>query len=331
MKAEKILVVDDDEAVREVIEEILKVQGGYDVDTAVDGLDALEKIAQNEYGAIISDIRMPNLDGIGLLQQLRELDEDVSVIMVTVLNDLNTVRKTLSSNIYDYIPKPFFDAYQIIIDVADKAVERTKFLRQLKAHRKQEQMMLGSIMALGKALEEKDRYTAGHSERVAYWAEKIAREMKSSEAHPLQIEKAGRLHDLGKIGVPDAILLKDRELSPEEYEKVKKHPLVAVRILKDVILEKQILEGIRHHHERYDGSGYPYGLPAQSIPLTGRILACADCYDAITSTRQYRNAMTKKEAIKEIKRVAGTQLDQNVVDVFLSLITKDQNNLDMSA
>jgi len=334
MKAEKILVVDDEEGIRQLIKDTLELVG-YDVDTAVDGLDALEKIAQNEYEAIIADINMPNLDGIGLLRRLRELDEDVSVVMVTGVTALEVVRETLKSSIYDYILKPISPIGQIK-DVIGRAVEKTKLVRQVKDYQKNLQnkvaqqaerirtLMLGSIISLCNALEAKDFYTARHSEKVADIAEKIAREMKLSDADVLQqIREAGLLHDLGKIGIPDAILLKNGELSPDEYDEVKKHPLVAEKILQPVIVEKPTLAGIRHHHERYDGSGYPNGLAAQSIPLTGRILACADCYDAIFSNRPYRNKMTEKEAIEEIKRVSGTQLDPDIVSAFLSAISKD--------
>ena len=327
VKAEKILVVDDEPAIRELIKSLLELT--YDVDTAVDGLDALEKIGRNEYEAIISDIKMPNLDGIGLLRRLREIDEDMSVIMVTAVEDIDVIRKTIKSSIYDYITKPFLGQ---IIDVTDKAVERTKLLRQVRNHQeylekevvRQRKLILGatfrSISSLCNALDARDSYTAGHSARVADCSRRIAEEMQSSEAEPQQINDAGLLHDVGKIGIPDAILLKNGKLSPDEYEKVKEHPLEAVRILAPAIMERQTLAGIRHHHERYDGNGYPDGLAGQSIPLAGRILACADCYDALTSTRSYRDAMTEGEAIKEIKRVTGTQLDPDVVDVFLRLI-----------
>jgi HD-GYP domain-containing protein (c-di-GMP phosphodiesterase class II) len=178
-------------------------------------------------------------------------------------------------------------------------------------------LMMGLLHSLTSAVDAKDAYTCGHSERVALLSRHLAKQIKLSEHQVERIYMAGLLHDVGKIGVPEAVLQKTGKLTPEEFEHMKKHPEIGARILSDIKQVKDILPGVLHHHERYDGKGYPAGLAGQSIPQMGRIICLADCFDAMTSNRTYRKALPLEVALNEIRRCAGTQFDPTLADAFL--------------
>jgi len=178
-------------------------------------------------------------------------------------------------------------------------------------------LMMGLLHSLTSAVDAKDAYTCGHSERVALLARHLALEIGLSDAEVEQIYMAGLLHDVGKIGVPESVLQKTGRLTPDEFEQMKKHPQIGARILSDVKQIKAIIPGVLHHHERYDGKGYPGGLAGNDIPLMGRIICLADCFDAMTSNRTYRKALPLEVALTEIRRCSGTQFDPTLAEVFL--------------
>ncbi|MFO0375989.1 MAG: HD domain-containing phosphohydrolase [bacterium] len=183
----------------------------------------------------------------------------------------------------------------------------------------QSAMFIGSLKALTSSLDAKDRYTAGHSERVACLARQLALALGLPENIAERVHIAGMVHDVGKIGVPEAVLLKPGKPTEAEFAMIKRHPEIGYAILKDIPLMQDILPGVLHHHERYDGKGYPSGLAGEQIPLFGRILAIADTFDAMSSNRSYRPALGRQQVIAELQRCAGTQLDPALVPVFLSL------------
>jgi HD-GYP domain-containing protein (c-di-GMP phosphodiesterase class II) len=180
-------------------------------------------------------------------------------------------------------------------------------------------LMMGLLHSLTSAVDAKDAYTCGHSERVAALSKMLAQQAGMEEAFVERIYMAGLLHDVGKIGVPEAVLRKPGRLTAEEFEAMKKHPAIGARILEDVKQIKDIIPGVLHHHERYDGRGYPDGLSGQNIPLMGRIICLADCFDAMTSTRTYRKAMPLEVALADIRRCSGTQFDPGLAEAFLSI------------
>jgi HD-GYP domain-containing protein (c-di-GMP phosphodiesterase class II) len=184
-------------------------------------------------------------------------------------------------------------------------------------------LMMGLLHSLVSAVDAKDAYTCGHSERVALLSRLIARAARLDEALIERVYMAGLLHDVGKIGVPEAVLQKTGKLTPEEFEQIKKHPEIGARILGDIRQLQDIIPGVLHHHERYDGKGYPYGLAGESIPLLGRIICLGDCFDAMTSSRTYRRALPLEVALNELRRCAGTQFDPALTDAFLQ-ISSDQ-------
>jgi len=180
-------------------------------------------------------------------------------------------------------------------------------------------LMMGLMHSLVSAVDAKDAYTCGHSERVALLSRLLAQEDKLGDHFVERVYMAGLLHDVGKIGVPEAVLQKTGRLTTEEFEQIKKHPEIGARILKDIRQIEDILPGVLHHHERYDGKGYPAGLSGENIPLMGRVICLADCFDAMTSSRTYRKALPLEVALTEIRRCSGTQFDPTLTDAFLSI------------
>jgi HD-GYP domain-containing protein (c-di-GMP phosphodiesterase class II) len=180
-------------------------------------------------------------------------------------------------------------------------------------------LMMGLLHALTSAVDAKDAYTCGHSERVALLSRRLAKEISLPESQVDRIYMAGLLHDVGKIGVPEAVLQKTGKLTPEEFDQMKRHPGVGARILSDIKQVEDIIPGVLHHHERYDGKGYPTGLSGQNIPLMGRIICLADCFDAMTSNRTYRRALPLEVALSEIRRCSGTQFDPKLAECFLKI------------
>jgi putative nucleotidyltransferase with HDIG domain len=180
-------------------------------------------------------------------------------------------------------------------------------------------LMMGLLHALTSAVDAKDAYTCGHSERVALLSRRLAREIGLPDNQVERIYMAGLLHDVGKIGVPEAVLQKTGKLTPEEFDQMKRHPGVGARILSDIKQVEDIIPGVLHHHERYDGKGYPMGLSGQNIPLMGRIICLADCFDAMTSNRTYRRALPLEVALSEIRRCSGTQFDPGLAEAFLRI------------
>lgn len=178
-------------------------------------------------------------------------------------------------------------------------------------------LMMGLLHSLTSAVDAKDAYTCGHSERVALLSRHLAMDLSLPDPEVEQIYMAGLLHDVGKIGVPESVLQKTGKLTPEEFESMKKHPEIGARILADVKQVKPLIPGVLHHHERYDGKGYPTGLAGNDIPLMGRIICLADCFDAMTSNRTYRKALPLEVALAEIRRCAGTQFDPALAEAFL--------------
>jgi len=329
----KILIVDDEPSIRQILKRWL-TETGYEVETSEDGYAALKKI--HEWGAdlVISDIKMPRMDGIELIRQLKLLHPDIPVIALSGLHDVNTVRAAMKEGAYDYLFKPFdFAEAEIAIQ---RALERRRlYLENLDYQRNlekkvQEQaeqirhLYLEAVQSLAIALEEKDRYTHGHSLRVSRMSEAIGQAMGFDEEALRILRLGGLLHDIGKIGIPESILDKPGPLTREEFEIIKTHPAEGERILKPIIREEGILHIVRHHHEKLDGTGYPDGLSHEAIPLVARIATVADVYDAMTSERAYRGAIPPERVLSHMRAETGRHFDRNVMEVFLKVASSGQ-------
>src|SRR5271170_6824497 len=334
MPKEKILVVDDEEAIREVISTLLDAQG-LECTTASNGKLGLEAFRKDTFDLVLSDIVMPEMDGLKLLTELRAEDPDVPVIMVTAMHDIQIALEAMRKGAYDYILKPF-EKDQLYLSVR-RALEHRRLvlenrtyqteLEQVVAERTQqlsialqdlEQSYDYTLEALGGALDAKDAETEGHCQRVTAFTITIAKAMGVDKGLLRHIARGAFLHDIGKMGVPDSILRKPGPLTDEERAIMRKHCEIGYSVLERIPFLKEAAEIVLSHQECFDGSGYPRGLKGEQIPLGARIFAVADTLDAMISDRPYRKAMPISAAREEIRRYSGRQFDPRVVEVFLS-------------
>ncbi|HEY6443130.1 MAG TPA: HD domain-containing phosphohydrolase [Candidatus Acidoferrales bacterium] len=334
MAHEKILVVDDEEAIREVISTLLDAQG-FQCTTCVNGRVGLETFRKDSYDLVLSDIVMPEMDGLKLLAELRMADPDVPAIMVTAMHDISIALEAIRAGAYDYILKPF-EKDQLYLSVR-RALEHRRLvlenrtyqsdLEQLVAERTRqlsialqdlEQSYDYTLEALGGALDAKDAETEGHCQRVTAFTITIAKAMGVDNSLLRQIARGAFLHDIGKMGVPDQILRKPGPLTTEEREIMRRHCDIGFAVLERIPFLKEAAEIVLAHQEFYDGTGYPRGLKGEQIPLGARIFAVADTLDAMISDRPYRKALPISAARAEIQRFSGTQFDPQVVKVFLA-------------
>ena len=327
-KAAAVLLVDDEAIVRRVLSEKLAV-AGYHCEQAGTAEEALARIKSTEVQLAILDIKMPGMSGVELLGEIKAAHPDIAVIMATAVIDIGTAIECLKQGAYDYITKPF-NLDEVLLSV-ERALEKRRLelenrdyqlhLEQKVAEqaRKIRTSFLNAITALAYALEAKDKYTSGHSQRVAGISVAIAAELGLSKPEIEKIRLAGLIHDIGKIGVKETVLNKPGKVTAKEYQHILSHSSIGERILTPIVEDKDILRAVRHHHERYDGTGYPDGLAGKDIPLAARILAVADSYDAIISGRPYRQAQSIEAACTEIRHHLGSQFDPEVVEAFLRI------------
>jgi len=322
---EVVLVVDDEAVIRQLLRVKLSREG-YNCQEADNAEKALSVLQSGPIALVVLDVRMPGKSGIELLPEIKSGFPDTAVIMATAVNDINVAVQCLKQGADDYICKPF--NLEAVLLAIERALEKRHLKLELREYQqfleeKVEQQMiemrklfLGAMEALVSALEAKDRYTGGHSRRVADIALALGNELGLS-AHDMEALRWGSLlHDVGKIAVQEAIQNKPGSLTPEEYEHVMTHAHVGAHIVQPVVNGK-IVEIIEHHHDHYDGTGLHQVVAGDDIPLGARIVAIADAFDAMTSDRSYRPAMSIAEAVEEIKRYAGTQFDPVIVAAFL--------------
>jgi putative nucleotidyltransferase with HDIG domain len=324
-----VLVVDDNFEMREFLSRQLDPEFRCQ---PAEGAEAALKLASREVpDVVVTDLMMPGRSGTELLHDLRSdpLTRRVPVIFVTAKSDVETKVRNLDEGADDYISKPFsvmelkarirslLARRKLERDLAEKNEYLSKVNFDLVLSKRQ--VFLETMEAFALAVDAKDPYTHGHSRRVAILAERLAREMALSEKDREMVRIAGILHDVGKIGTPESVLAKPGRLEPEEYELFKKHSALGHRIVSAVKELEPVGKAILHHHERYDGNGYPAGLAGQAIPELSRILAVCDTYDAMTTDRPYRSSLGHRAAVEELARCAGRQLDPDVVRAFLRL------------
>lgn len=326
-KDARIMVVDDEPAIREVLQRTLE-GAGYACQTAPDAEDAISLLRNNDISIVLTDIMMPGKTGVELLGEIRTDYPDIAVIMLTAVADAQTAIDAMKQGASDYLTKPF-NLVEVMMSV-ERALEKRSLLianreyhdlLEQKVEEQTEQIrltFLGAVKALAEALEAKDPYTNGHSQRVTEIAVMMAVELGLSQQEQDQIRLAGLVHDIGKIGVPEEILHKPEKLSDVEFDFIKEHPSIGERILKPIIRDKQVLAIVRSHHEHFAGGGYPEGISGQDIPLGARLMSVADAYDAMTSSRPYRSALKPEKAKSQLLASRGSQFDPEAVDLFIS-------------
>jgi cyclic di-GMP phosphodiesterase len=309
----KILIVDDESRSRAALEALLHREG-YEVHNASDGASALAACASVHPDLILLDVLMPGLDGFEVCKRIKAHPETrlTPVVLITGLSDTEDRIKGINAGADDFLSKP--------IDL-NELLARTRSLIKLKQYTDELEHAESVLFSLALSIEARDPYTRGHCERLAEMSSRLGERLDLPEEHVTALRRAGVVHDVGKVVVPDAILLKPGPLSVEEMEVVKKHPAVGERICAPLKIFRPVLPIIRHHHERYDGSGYPDRLRSSQIPLTARILQLADVYDALTTDRPYRKADKPEVALGIMDAEAKRGWwDRALLDAFREMI-----------
>jgi cyclic di-GMP phosphodiesterase len=327
LKKSRILIVDDEPSILQTLQQVLA--NSYEVDVAENGIQGIARLQEAEYDLLLTDLKMPEVDGVQLMEWAKRLYPDIEVIMITGFSDISLAVKIVRKGAYTYITKPFKLA-DIHLNVK-RALEKRKadldrrlllqkqreleaeLLREEERRRVQEETVVQNISSLIKALEGKDTYTRGHSERVTIYARGLARYLKLPSEQRTLVERSAKLHDIGKIGIRDNVLQKPGRLTPQEYSEIQLHPSLGAEIIRPISFLHDTIEGIGHHHESFDGYGYPQGLKGKDIPYVARILAVADTYDAMTSTRAYRIKLPREIAVNELLRCSQLPYDQDLL------------------
>jgi response regulator RpfG family c-di-GMP phosphodiesterase len=330
---DQILIVDDEEVMCSILARRL-TREGYTCVTANDGREALQYFYKHPFSLIISDIKMPGMDGLALLKRVKATNPKMMVIMVTAFPEIDLAVEAMHLGAYDFIIKPA-DLDLVILSVK-KALEKKRLEEEIVAYRSHLERLveerttklqqayrilkkahLDSVKVLVEAIDAKDPYTRGHSDRVTRMSLKIAFQFGFAEDRLESLEYGAFLHDIGKIGIKDEVLQKPGALNSEEYQYIQEHPLIGVKIIEGLDFFKDKIPMIRHHHEHYDGSGYPDGLLGAAIPLEARIIAVPDAFDAMTSARPHRGMMPLQDVLMELEKCKGTQFDPKILEIFL--------------
>jgi putative nucleotidyltransferase with HDIG domain len=350
-----VLFIDDEANILKALQRLLRNEPCR-VITANRGSEALEILDRERPQVVVSDQRMPEISGVDLLQSVRQRHPDVIRILLTGYTEMNVAVEAINrGEIFRLVTKPWndeelkatlrqaFDTHdlkseirrlnqvtreqnlklqELNRDLEVTVQERTKQL--FDKHQELRIAYIQTIKALAEAVDAKDSYTRGHSERVGVYASKIARELGLPKDQIERVYIAGVLHDLGKIGIRDAVILKPEKLTDAEYDEIKQHPVIGARILQQVQFLSDVVPCVRHHHEWYDGSvrGYPERLAGDRIPLPSRIILVADTVEAMTSDRPYRKAMPLDAVLAEVRRFTGTQFDPNCASAMLRLLER---------
>jgi len=326
LRRKRILVVEDEADVRTLITRKFESEGYANVVGLGTGEQALAALAAAEierdpFHLVLLDLMLPDLQGEEALARIRERYR-MPVIVVSARREREKVLEVLAKGADDHVGKPFDG--ELLLFKAEKLLTRYHLEDQLRnSTRRNQRLFLNILQVMAKILEAKDPYTKFHSENVAKYARQIAKRLGYSAKELELIQTAGILHDFGKIGVKEGVLNKAGHLTDAEMDSVKRHPVIAATILEPIEELHTIIADIRHHHEYWNGCGYPDGLQGSDIPLGARILMVADAFDAMSSERSYHEAMTRAEAIEEIRRCSETQFDPEIVKVFIEILEEE--------
>jgi putative nucleotidyltransferase with HDIG domain len=327
--------VDDEPAICEMVQQYF-ANMGYHCATSSCVKDALICLDNDPFDLVITDIKMPEYDGTYLLQEIRNSFPEIAVIMMTGVEDTHQAVECLKIGAYDYISKPFnLDELNLSVK---RAFERRNLLKERKAYKNQleskvhertlelvraydeiERTYHRTLEVLVSALDLREKSTAGHSMRSVEYTRLLALELKIRGNKLVHLTRGALLHDVGKIGIPDEILLKAGKLSDQEWEKMRKHPVYGYNMLREIKFLEKSMDIVLYHHERWDGKGYPKGLKGDEIPIGARIFAVIDAFDAITSNRVYRNAQSFDKAFEILVDNIDTQFDGKVVNAFINI------------
>jgi len=324
----RCLIVDDDAQVRQVLSRVIATQGLSPVE-ATSGADALSVLKRvGEVPVCISDIYMPEMDGVTFLREALRRYPDMAIVMLTGMAEVNTAVECLKLGALDYISKPVIveevrarlqkalEKRQLVLE--NRFYQQMLELRVQELDRKNRSSLINGVKTLVQALEAKDAYTSGHSSRVSQYGARTAGRLGVTDETLEHIRLGGELHDIGKIGTREFILNKPGPLTPEEFQHIMEHSALGEKILAPFMSQSPaVLRIVRSHHERIDGSGFPDGLRGDQIPLEARIIAVVDAFDAMTTNRAYRPQLPVSRAVEELRRCAGVHFDAEVVEAFI--------------
>lgn len=330
----RIIAVDDEEGIVDSLSVFLK-RSGYDLTGVTDPLEAIELVKKEHFDLMVLDFIMTPIHGDKVVEEIRKFNKELYILLLTGHKDLapplETIRKL---DIQGYCEKSDkFDQLLLLIESGIKSIEQLNEIKRIneelsQTYEKLEKAYLDSIQTLRYTVEAKDPYTRGHSDRVSRYSVLIGKYLGLPEEDLHTLEIGGLFHDIGKIGIPDSILLKEAKLTDEEYSEIKNHPSIGAHILCNATIFQDVIPIVKHHHERYDGRGYPGKLAGDNIPYFARIAAVADTFDAMTSKRTYRNALPLEVVREEIAKCSGTQFDPEIAKVFLNILDNHYDEIE---
>ena len=326
IKNAKILIIDEDVNMMEIISEILKGYG-HTVSTFTEPVSAIEELKANKYDILLVNYLMSPVNGDRVVELVREFDKEIYIILMSMHKDLTPSIETMQTlDIQAYFEKSSrFDQLIIMIQSGIKYIEQLRKVKSINL--KLDHYLFDFAQILLNTITAKDNYTGEHSKRVTSYCRLFAKFLELDDISTDNLLKAASFHDVGKIGIPDSVLLKEGKLTDEEYDTIKLHPVIAANIFSVSDIFKDIVPIIKHHHERYDGNGYPDKLKGENIEYLARVLSLCDSFDAIVSRRPYKDERSIQSALEEIKRCSGTQFDPNLADKFIVSVNNNINDI----
>ena len=329
----KIIAVDDEQGIVDSLSIFLK-RTGYHFKGVTDPVEAVELVKNEHFDLMILDFIMTPYHGDQVVEEIRKFNKDLYILLLTGHKDLAPPLETIKRlDIQGYCEKSDkFDQLLLLIESGIKSIKQMNEIKEInmqlsETYEKLEQAYLESIETLRYTVEAKDIYTRGHSDRVSEYSVLIGKKLGLSEKDLKTLKIGGLFHDIGKIGVPDSILQKEAKLTDDEYSQIKQHPNIGVHILSNATIFKDILPIVEHHHEKWDGTGYPGRLSGENIPYFARITAVADSFDAMTSRRSYRDSLPIETVISEFENCSGTQFDPKLAELFLDILKNNFNEI----
>ena len=329
----RILAVDDEVGILDSLRVFLS-KAGYTFVGVTNPLEAIEKVRTEHFDLMLLDFLMTPIHGDQVVEEIRKFNKDLYILLLTGHKDLAPPLDTIKRlDIQGYCEKSDkFDQLLLLIESGIKAVSQMQLIKKINdelktTYDKLESAYMETIEILRFTVEAKDAYTRGHSDRVSAYSVLIGEALGLSEDDLKTLKIGGLFHDMGKIGIPDSILLKTDKLDDEEYSEIKNHPAIGAHILSNATIFKDIIPIVKHHHERFDGHGYPGKLKGEEIPYLARIATVADSFDAMTSKRSYRDSLPIDVVKEEIKKNSGTQFDPEIAEVFLKILDEQPEDI----
>ena len=326
----KIMAVDDDLGILDSLKIVLG-RHGLRLDTFSNPLEAIERLKEERYDLLLLDFIMDEMNGNQVVSNIRSFDNNLYILLLTGHKDLAPPLQTLKElDIQGYCEKSDnLDQLVLLVESALKSVDQMRIINQIneelsEKNEELQQAYLDTVKILRQTVEAKDPYTRGHSDRVSAFAVALGKQLGLGESDLETLRVGGLFHDIGKIGVPDNVLTKDDRLTENEFSQIKEHPTIGAHILGNAKVFQDIIPIVKHHHERYDGHGYPAKLAGEEIPYLVRIVTVVDTFDAMTSNRSYRKALPLETVITEIEKCKGTQFDPAIADAFLKIIDSQE-------